>query len=117
MDVVAFFRVDDRHDELAKKAECHEPLLVIDQSIVFVCTGYAVKYRLRVDEVQSMLPEIGAALRLIQVNTVFSVYTYRIFVKAYPPEVQRSSGWGCLDTPEVLFYSRPVTHAVRPINR
>ena len=55
MDVVAVFRVDDRHDELAKKSECHEPLPGIDQSRRFASS---------------------------QVITISSVYTYRIFVKA-----------------------------------
>jgi hypothetical protein len=81
VDVVVFFRVDDRDDGLATKTECHESLLAIGQAIVFVRVGNTVKHLFRVDKVESVLPEIGPALLLIPGDHPASVYTYRIFVK------------------------------------
>jgi hypothetical protein len=86
VDVVGFFRVDDRDDHLAKKTERHEPLLTIDQAIVFVRVGHAVKHLFRVDKIESVLPEIDPPLLLIPGDHRLSVYTYRIFVKCLFPE-------------------------------
>ena len=81
MDVIALFCVDNRDGYPAKKTERHEPLLTIGHAIVFVRVGNTGKHLVRVDKIESVLPEIGPALLLIPGDYQSSVYTYRIFVK------------------------------------
>ena len=81
MEVIAFFSVNDRNDDPAKKAECHETLLVIGQAIVFIRIGDTLKHHLGVDEVESVFPEIRPALCPIPGYQLWSVYTNRICVK------------------------------------
>ena len=81
MDVVAVFRVDNRHDDLPKKTKCHEPSLAIRQAIVLIRIDDAREYLFSVHKLESVLSEIGPALGLIPGDERYSVYTFRIFVK------------------------------------
>ena len=65
MDVVVVFRVDNRHDDLPKKTECHEPSLAIRQAIVLIRIGEARECLFSFLKVESVLSEIGPALGLI----------------------------------------------------
>ena len=77
--------MDDRDGDPAKKSECHEPMLVIGQAIVFVHIGDTFKHLLCVDKVETMFPEIRPTLGLIPGDQLWSVYTNRICVKRLCP--------------------------------
>ncbi len=81
MEVLAFFGVDDRDGDPAKKSECHETPLVIGQAIVFIRIGDTLKHLLCVDKVESVFPEIRPTLGPIPGDQLWSVYTNRICVK------------------------------------
>ena len=102
MEVIAFFSVDDRDGDPAKKSECHETLLVIGQAIVFIRIGDPLKHLPCVDKVESVFPEIRPTLGSVPGDQLWSVYTNRICVKGcfglYPATARSIAGAGGIGT-------------------
>ena len=97
MEVIAFFSVDDRDGDPAKKPECHEPLLGIGQAIVFIRIGDPIKTSC------ASTKSNPCFLRFAQRLAPFQVINCGVYIRI---EYASRDASGCTQPPPALSQAR-----------
>jgi hypothetical protein len=76
VDVLGGFGMDDRERDTLQESQCYEALFVVREAIVLIRYRRSFKYARHIDEIETMLPEIGLPFPFIPGEAhMQSVYT------------------------------------------